>query len=63
MVINSKASLIKFLEVCRDSHRTWTRKARRNRHRLVGSQAWNIQVVKEYQEAIDFIKNELRRVR
>ena len=62
MVINSKASLIKLLETCRNSHKLWTRKARRNRHPLMGSQDWNIRVIKEYQEAIDFIKKKLRRV-
>ena len=61
MIINSKASLIKLLETCRDSHKPWTRKARRGRHPMLGSQTWNIRVIKEYQEAINFIKKELRR--
>jgi hypothetical protein len=61
VIINSKSSLIKLLETCRDSHKLWTRKARRNRHQSLGSQAWNIKVIKEYQDAINFIKNNLRR--
>jgi hypothetical protein len=60
VIINSKSFLITLLETCRDSHKPWTRRARRNRHPEMGSQACNIKVIEEYQEAIDFVKNKLR---
>jgi len=62
MKVNSKTSLIKLLETCRDSHKPYAKKNRRHNRISAMSPAWNTRVIKEYQEAIDFIKNKLRRV-
>ena len=62
MKINSKSSLIKLLETCRDSHKPWANKNKRRKYISPMSPTWNTRVIEEYQEAIDFIRNKLNEI-
>ena len=60
MVINNKSSLLRFLKRCRNSHKPWANKNKSRRYISPMSADWNTKVVEEYQEAIDFIDNNLK---
>ena len=59
--MDTKIELLNFLIECRDSHKPWAKKTKKHRVPSVGSQNWNINTIKEYQEAINFVRNKLRK--